>query len=152
MLDLSRTEAKLREVLDHLDYLSFMYPPADNAVIAVNSVCLSPTLEIIPPVLPNLKGEITTGVKIRADGVAQFRAIFEKLDATPEALALVNRYNADSLFFCAYIREDGNLELNHFARIFDPETVVPYTREYLKQFYHLSDEPLVRRLSQLTFE
>lgn len=78
------------------------------------------------------------------------RAIFDKIDKTPQTLELLNAFNDSSAFFKAFIREDGYLELSNFFICYDEKVYKEYGSEFLCRVVDLQENESMLQLSALT--
>ena len=78
------------------------------------------------------------------------RAVFDKIEKTPEALEIVNAFNDGEIFFKAYIREDGYLELDNFFICYDEKVYGEYASEFLIRLADLNENEYMQQLSHLT--
>ena len=83
-------------------------------------------------------------------GGAQFRAVFDKLDKNSQTLALIHDFNQDNIFFKAYIRNDGYLELYNFIVCFDEGIYKDYPSEFMYRLCNLADNAILKQLVALT--
>jgi hypothetical protein len=84
------------------------------------------------------------------DGATAFRAVFDKLEATPQSLQLLNKFNDENIYFKAYIRDDGYLELVHFCITYDESAYKESASEFLWRVLKLDEYESMKQLSALT--
>ena len=94
--------------------------------------------------------DITLVIKGTAGGGFWCRAVFDKIDKTPEVLDLVNSFNDDEIFFKAYVRDDGYLELTNFFICYDEKVYGEYASEFLIRLADLDENQYMKQLSALT--
>jgi hypothetical protein len=66
----------------------------------------------------DLDDEVSVFYDIYANGIYTFRAVFDKIEKTPENLALLNDFNGGRNGLCGFIRDDGYLEFDYTAPLF----------------------------------
>lgn len=100
--------------------------------------------------LNNHDDDIRAIINVYIGGGATFRAVFDKIEKTSEVLSLVNDFNDDNLFFKAFVRDDGYLELRHFMVCYDEKIFKDYSGEFLSRLAKLADNKILQKLTKLT--
>ena len=139
-MNLKKVLAIIKKQLDkNWDNVTFDYEFDDEKITAKASV----TLE-------NHDDDISIFINVYSGGVAEFRAVLDKLEKTPGALDIVNSFNDEHPFFKAFIREDGYLELTHFIVVYDEKIFKDYVDEFMIRFSRLADDELLKQMTQNT--
>lgn len=120
--------------------LDFDYEIVDNDEIKVKSSVT----------LTNVDDDILIIINVYSSGRCGFRAVFDKIEKTGEALYLVNQFNDERSYFKAYIREDGYLEFKHLTVCYDLKNLVTYASDFLYEVAELADVETVTALGNLT--
>ena len=100
--------------------------------------------------LNNHTDDITIAINIYSGGMANFRAVFDKADPTLEMFNLINQFNRENAFFCAFIRKDGYLELHNEIAFYDEKTLQKYTNEFMIRLARLADNTTLQQITALT--
>lgn len=85
-------------------------------------------------------------------GGAEFRAVFDKIEKTTDILNLLNDFNHNNIFFKAFIRDDGFLELEHFFICFEEAMFKSYSGEFLSRLAGLSSNEYLQELTKYTHD
>ncbi len=102
--------------------------------------------------LDNHEDDILVIIRVYAGGGADFRAVFDKKDKTPEILSLLNDFNKNNSFFTAFIRDDGYLELEHYFVCYEEAMFKSYAGKFLSKLANLSNNEDLQNLTQHTRE
>ena len=102
-------------------------------------------------VLDNVEGGIRAIISAYSGGGVVCRAVFDKIDITEDVLENVNRFNDDNVFFKAFVREDGYLELSSFFIAYEIGMLKVYASEFLSRLADLSDNEIIQGLAKLTY-
>lgn len=102
--------------------------------------------------LRNHDDDISVIIRVYSGGTAVFRAVFDKIEKTPGALDVVNEFNDNGMFFKAFIREDGYLELSHFIVVYDEKIFKDYVDEFMIRLSKLADDEILQKLTKHTHD
>ena len=100
--------------------------------------------------LNGLDDDITIIFSANKSGVVQFRAVFDKIDATNEVLNLVHEYNRTAYFFKMFVRDDEYLEIQQSFICYDPIDIDEYIGECMARLINTNKNELVKTLTQYT--
>lgn len=100
--------------------------------------------------LNGLDDDITIIFAANKSGVVQFRAVFDKIDATNEVLNLVHEYNRTAYFFKMFVRDDEYLEIQQSFICYDPIDIDEYIGECMARLINTNKNELVKTLTQYT--
>lgn len=101
--------------------------------------------------IEKLDVDLCVGATIGRAGNTNFIAMFTgELEATPEALRLVNRFNDNHSIFCALIEEKTSaLEFTHFFECDIEAAYKSYVPNMLIRLGSIVDEPNMQKLASL---
>ncbi len=85
-----------------------------------------------------------------AGGGFECRAVYDKIEKTAEVLDLLNEFNGGTLFFKAFARNDGFLELSNFTICYDVAKAGEYVSECLFRLIDLDENEAMHKLANLT--
>ena len=139
--NLKKTQQYIEKVLKkEWGKLSFTYELDKDSLDVTNSHLT----------LNNHTDDITIAINIYSGGMANFRAVFDKADMTGNMLALINQFNRENAFFCAFIRKDGYLELRNVIAFYDEKVLEQYTNEFMIRLARLADNTTLQQITALT--
>ncbi len=139
--DLDKAKRYIQGALD-TDYpkLNFEYERKDNALNVVASLNLN-----------NHDDEIRMVFNIYEGGMANFRAVFDKIERVDlVALRLINEFNQTYSFLSAYLRKDGYLEIRNMMAFYDETMLGRYACEFMTRVSKLVNDETLLRLTRLT--
>ena len=111
--------------------------------------CLSVTNSHLT--LNNHTDDITIAINIYSGGMARFRAVFDKADASNTTmLSLLNQFNRENAFFTAFIRNDGYLELRNVIAFYSEKDLQKYTSEFMIRLARLADDATLQKITAMT--
>ena len=121
--------------------LEFEYSTTETEASAATGIALS-----------NHSDDIRAIITVFPGGGAVFRAVFDKLDRSPEVMGLLNDFNYSNLFFNAFIRPDGYLELRHFFVCYEENMFKSYSGEFMTRLSQLANNEILKKLTEHTHE
>ncbi len=128
-----------RQIGKEWSKLDFEYSSSKEEVSATANLTLN-----------NHDDDIRVIIKVYPGGGALFRAVFDKVDKTADILNKVNDFNDNDVFFKAYIRQEGYLELMHFFVCFDENQFKFYAGEFLSRLAGLADDEYLQAITRFT--
>lgn len=102
--------------------------------------------------LNGLDDDISIIISAHKFGLVQFRAVFDKIDATNEVLNLVHEYNRTAYFFKMFVREDGYLEIGQCFICYDIADIDDYLGECMARLANVNKNDIVKTLTQYTHD
>ena len=100
--------------------------------------------------LGKLDDDVLLMFDLRKNGRVTFRVVFDKIDESPATLALVNKFNRENLYFCAFIRSDGFLEFANSTIYSKEKEVSGHATFFMNRFLDLIDDDTIKALSACT--
>lgn len=119
--------------------INFEYSTAKDEVNAATNLTLN-----------NHDDDIRAIITAYPGGGAVFRAVFDRIEKSPEVLNLLNDFNYDNPFFNAFIRDDGYLELRHFFICYEENMFKSYAGEFMTRLARLAEDECLQKLTHYT--
>lgn len=94
--------------------------------------------------------DIEVIVEAFPSGMACLRAVFDEIPETAAVMRMLNHFNQASIFFRAYRRDDGYLELENDILCQDVSELRHYASDAMYFISNLSDNEDLQRLTKLT--
>lgn len=140
-LNVKRALALLqRDLKKNWSKLDFEYEIKEDKISVASTLTLN-----------NVEGSIRAIISVYSGGGTICRAVLDKIDATEDTLNAINRFNDDNVFFKAFIREDGYLELSSFFVAYEIGMLKFYASEFLSRLADLADDEIIQGLAKLTY-
>lgn len=141
-LNIKKVLTLVRKQLDkEWGKISFEYSTTKDEVNATANLTLN-----------NHDDDIRAIITAYPGGGAVFRAVFDRIDKSPEVLNLLNDFNHDNPFFNAFIRNDGYLELRHFFICYEENMFKSYAGEFMTRLARLADDEYLQKLTRYTHD
>ena len=139
-VNLKKAEAcVMKEINKNWSKLTFEHEHDDNSADITANLTLN-----------NHDDDIRVVINVYSGGMAHFRAVFDKAEPSADLLELINKFNAESVFFFAFLRDDGYLELKNIIAFYGEKMLTDYTGEFLSRLAQLADDETLQQITKYT--